>query len=173
MLKYVFLASAMAISVPAFAQEVTPAASTAPVTETAAPVTDETAPQTTTTGKPGTDPAATVTPGNQEAPATAEAAPAPAPAQTGPTPAQIAQVVDSGFPTYDADKNGALSKPEFTSWMVALRTATEPSFSATAPETQTWITQAFTQADADKSTTVTNAELKTFLAPAAAGAGGQ
>ncbi|MEI9928589.1 MAG: hypothetical protein WDN44_13940 [Sphingomonas sp.] len=92
--------------------------------------------------------------------ATAPAQPAPAT-----TPDQVALAVGAGWPTYDKDGNGTLDKAEFGAWLIALRTASEPSFDAQTPAATTWVGQAFGIADADKSKTVTNAEMTTFLTP--------
>lgn len=102
----------------------------------------------------------------QQAPQAAQ----PAPMETAPTqtpeaaaPAQVAQVVQAEFPTYDKDANGSLDDPEFTAWMGALRKASEPTVDVASAEVQTWIDGAFNTADADKSKTVTQVELTTFL----------
>ena len=80
--------------------------------------------------------------GTESAPAqTAEAQPA--------TGAQIADVVGTEFPTYDKNGDGSLSATEFSAWMVALKTASDPSTKATAPATKTWVATAFAQAGVD------------------------
>ncbi len=56
-----------------------------------------------------------------------------------------------------------LSAAEFDAWMVALKTASDPTTKADAPATKTWLTQAFAQADTDKNKKVTKAELNGFL----------
>ena len=159
MLKYVFLAGAMTLSVPAFAQE-------APVQDK----TPQTVPATPVQAEP-TDPA-------QSAPATpqmtAPADPASAPAQgsmaaaqpvaAAPVPAtQVADVVTKEFPSYDKNGDGDLSAKEFDTWMVALKTASDPATKATAPATKVWLTQAFAQADTDKNRKVSKTELTGFL----------
>lgn len=100
--------------------------------------------------------------------ATAQAQPeatTPAPAQQGAVTgaAQIAQVISAEFPTYDGNKDGSLEKAEFGKWMVALKTASDPSTKATDPATVQWVSGAFAQADADKSNNVSQAELTKFL----------
>lgn len=143
MLKSILLASAIAVSTPVLAQDV-PAQETPPAAEQPA----EPAPA-------------------QEAPAEQ---PAPAP-QQGQQPAnatQIAQVVDQGFPTYDKDADGSLKAEEFNSWMVALRSASEPAFKGESAADKEWLGRALAQADADKSGGVNKDEFKTFLTPAAA-----
>ena len=155
MLKYVFLASAMIVAAPVGAQTTTPAPqsspqqSTAPMTsspEPATPVTDPAA----TTPAPTSDPAAT---GDTTASTTAQPA----------SGAQVAGIVDKEFATYDKDANGGLSQAEFGSWMVTLRSASDPTVKADSADTKTWVKTAFAQADKDKSKTVTKAELTGFL----------
>jgi outer membrane biosynthesis protein TonB len=174
MLKSILLASAVAISAPAFAQD-TPEQQTPPPQEQPAP-TETTEPVPQQTPAPAPQPEAEVTPEATPTPAptptptpepqaqaqTSQAAPQPA------TAAQIAQIVDQGFPTYDKDADGSLKQEEFGAWMVALRSATEPGFTGEAPAEKQWITNAYATADADKSGGVTVAELKTFLTPAGA-----
>lgn len=81
---------------------------------------------------------------------------------------QIAQIVDQGFPSYDKDADGSLKPEEFGSWMVALRSASEPAFTGESAADKEWIGRALAAADADQSGGITKDELKTFLAPAAA-----
>jgi hypothetical protein len=116
-----------------------------------------------TTGQPTTGQSTTQTQPAQTGQAGGQAASGTTPATTA---TQIAQVVDTGFPTYDKNADGNLTKEEFTSWMTTLRSS-EPNFKAGTPETTEWMTRAFTQADTDKSSAVSKAELTTFLAPAA------
>ena len=76
--------------------------------------------------------------------------------------AQVAQVVETDFPSFDKDSNGELSEAEFSDWMLKLRQA---SGDKTAPtELKSWATAAFAQADKDKSKAVSKVELTTFLA---------
>ncbi len=94
-----------------------------------------------------------------------------APAQTAPapsssaaaTPAQIAQIVETEFPTYDGDKSGDLSAAEFGAWMKKLRTAQDPAVDPESADVKSWIDQAYGAADADKSGSVTKEELVAFL----------
>jgi hypothetical protein len=183
MLKYILLATTMSIAVPAMAQE-TPVTDPAPAAQAATPdsstVTPDTAPVETAA------PAQPVDTTAQTAPAPAEGQPAqtaqqPAPADPATQPAQtaaaadpnapvtsetqIAAVVTKEFGTYDKDADGALDATEFASWMTALRTASEPTFKGDTPEAGKWATQAFAQADSDKSKTVNAAELTKFLTP--------
>lgn len=177
MLKSILLASAVAISAPAFAQDM-PQQQTPPPQEQPAP-TETTEPVPQETPAPATQPEAEVTPAPTPTP-TPTPTPEPQaaepqvqaqtgqPAQQPANAAQIAQIVDQGFPTYDKDGDGNLTGEEFGSWMVALRSATEPAFTGESAADKEWLTRALAAADADKSGGVTNPELKTFLAPAAA-----
>lgn len=190
MLKYILLATSMCIAAPAYAQETTP-----PDTQTQdqTPVSEPApaAPETPPAAEPAATPtAANPAPGETAMPAAlaqpvAEAATPATPAPTAPaaqaaaaTPAapaqtptrattqdQIAQVVNAEFGNYDKDGNGALDKSEFSTWMVALRKASDPSFAAETPEGQTWLAGAFAQADADKNAGVNATELASFLTP--------
>ncbi|WP_404369911.1 EF-hand domain-containing protein [Sphingomonas sp. MMS24-J45] len=76
---------------------------------------------------------------------------------------QVADVVTKEFPTYDKNGDGNLNAKEFDTWMVALKTASDPSTKATSPATKTWLNQAFAQADADKNKKVSQSELTGFL----------
>jgi hypothetical protein len=106
----------------------------------------------------------------QSAPALSRIAPAPvvAAATTVAKPAtttpEVAAVVAKEFPAYDKDRSGTLSAAEFAEWMVRLKAIADPSVTADAPSTRTWLGAAFAQADADKSRSVTEAELNGFLA---------
>jgi outer membrane biosynthesis protein TonB len=182
MLKSILLASAVAISAPAFAQDMpeqqtpppqeqpAPTQSTEPVPQEApAPAPQpEGDPMPEATPTPAPTPTPTPTPEPQ---ATEQQAQATQPAQSAQKPAsadQIAQIIDQGFPTYDGDRDGNLTGEEFGRWMVALRSATEPAFTGESAADKEWIGRAMAAADTDKSGTVSNPELKTFLAPAAA-----
>ncbi|QNQ12048.1 hypothetical protein H3Z74_14950 [Sphingomonas alpina] len=181
MLKYILLAGAMTITVPALAQDkpvsgdpATPAATTSqPTTQTAtspAPAESQTAPD----AMAATDQAATGTPAAQDSavaqttPTDSAAAPAEQAVAQQPAPAtskaeQVAQVVNTEFPSYDKDANGDLSETEFASWMVALKTASDPATKSDSAEVKKWIGQAFATADADKSKSVSKTELTGFL----------
>lgn len=173
MFKAILLASTMFIAGPGLAQELTPQDSTASEATTGSGV----APESADTAVAAPDQAATAAPRGTPAPATQTASPAPA--QPAPTqsasaatqPAtsgeQVAQVVDQGFPSYDKNADGNLTKDEFASWMGSLRSASEPGFDANATASKEWSARAFAQADADKSKSVSKAELTTFLTPAA------
>ncbi len=166
MLKYTLLTGAMIISVPALAQttpapdqNTSPSTTTSPTTPQTSPVPSaaQPAPATPMAAQPQTAPAPTD-----------PAAPAPSAQAANPAPAgdQVAAVVDKEFPTYDKNADGALSKGEFSAWMLALKSASDPSVKATDPATKTWMTQAFAQADSDKSKSVSKDELTNFLAQA-------
>ncbi|KQS46875.1 MULTISPECIES: calcium-binding protein [unclassified Sphingomonas] len=79
------------------------------------------------------------------------------------TGSQVAQVVDTEFPTYDKNGDGKLSAAEFAGWMVALKTKTDPSTKPDAPETKKWVSAAFAQADTDKNKSLTKTEVTSFL----------
>jgi len=79
------------------------------------------------------------------------------------TGSQVAQVVDTEFPTYDKNGDGKLSATEFGGWMVALKSKTDPSTKPDAPETKKWVSAAFAQADTDKSKSLTKTEVTSFL----------
>ena len=148
---------------------------TMPETGTPDPVPDDSANDIV----PGqTSPAAgepVITPSPQPAaPQSAPAQPAPVqpavtaapPAQPAPSPdAQVVAIIDHEFPTYDVDHDGSLSRAEFGTWMVVLRKKNDPASTADSPETTTWLTAAFAQADTDKSMLISTPELISFLIP--------
>lgn len=136
MMKYAIMASSVLVSVPIFAQD--------------APSSRNDVPQEQ--GAPAAG-------AGQEAPSASQNATAPAASRA----EQISQVIATEFPSYDKDKSGSLSKVEFSSWLVALRQASDASFKAGTPEADTWVGQAFTFADTDKNQSVTQTELTTFL----------
>jgi len=179
MLKHVLLASAFVISTPVLAQNQPQTATPQPDTN-AAPAQPQTAPAPQTMSAP-----TTAAPATPPAPATADAQPQTAPEPTAPAPsaqaanpapadsataaatpanpgAQVADVVNGEFGTYDKNKNGSLSKTEFGAWMTALRTKADPSVKDDAAN-KSWVAQAFTQADTDKSKTISKDELTNFL----------
>ena len=156
MLKYALLGAAMIVAAPVVAQtkpvdrtDPSPQAPTAQTPSSADPMTADAA---QTAAAPVQDPAA------QPAPATG------ATTQTATSETQIAQVVDTQFGTYDKDANGTLNAAEFGSWMVALRQATDASVTADSKAMKSWTKTAFTQADTDKSKSVSKTELTGFLA---------
>lgn len=138
MLRYAVLASALALSVPAVAQE-----STTP---------------------PADDAAQTATP-QESAPAQSSA---PSTAQAAPSKAQsVAEIVKAEFPAYDKDKSGELSKAEFQTWLVALKTKSDPSAASNQAALDAWAGKAFAQADKDKSGNVSEPEVTSFFSGAA------
>ena len=150
MLKYALLAGVIAVAVPAAAQVQSNTAPQATDAQTQAPQ-----------GAPVTDPQAapvTSTDSTPAADATQSAAAEPAAGAD-----QVATVVQTEFPTYDANKDGKLEKTEFASWMVKLKQASDPKATATSAETKSWVNAAFAQADKDKSQSVTQPELVGFL----------
>lgn len=102
-------------------------------------------------------------------PAPAEPAPAATPADAAPAAqpreAQVAQLVDTEFPAYDANKNGDLDKPEFTKWVLALHSASADASAKAMDDTAKakWATDAFAAADADQSKKISKAEMSEFL----------
>lgn len=164
MIKSILLAGAVMISAPVLAQD-------APAQETPPAPAEQPAPADAPA--PAEQPAETAQQPQEATPAEqpAQTAQQPAPAQQGQQPAnatQIAAVVDQGFPTYDKDADGNLKAEEFNSWMVALRSASEPAFKGESTADKQWLSAALTQADKDKSGGVNKDELKTFLTPAGA-----
>lgn len=150
MLKYVLLAGVMSVSAPAFAQTA-PAQSMTPQSAQSAPATPDStamqaAPRAARPADSGAAPA-------QDAVAASEPAAA----------TQVADVVTKEFPSYDKNGDGNLSAKEFDTWMVALKTASDPSTKAANPATKTWLNQAFAQADTDKNKKVSQTELTGFL----------
>jgi len=183
MLKYLLLASAVTISAPVLAQDKPASPTTAPTAQ-ASPA--QTAPQAAPVpATPANTPQPqTVTPADPMATAPASSAAAPdsqaatqqvtadptaqptqqaaaEPAVTG--AAQIAQVVNTEFPTYDKDKSGTLNQSEFGAWMIALKEKSDPSTKPDSPATKAWVSQAFASADKDKSKSLSKAELTGFL----------
>lgn len=151
MLKQIFLIGAMTVAAPALAQtgQTTPGSPSAGM------------------GTPGAQPQSL--PSTATTPGTTQAAPQSAPdaqSSAAATPSQIAQVVEQDFPKYSGGKE-TLTQTQFGAWMASLRSATEPGATADSPQMKTWITQAFAQADTDKSKSVTKAELTSFLTSAA------
>ncbi len=154
MIKYALLAGAMTIATPVLAQSATSSPQAPPMARSG-------------TADPSMAP-------NQTAPG--QTAPVQtAPAQTGAEPTQtaqamqpassdqVAQVIDTEFPTYDKNGDGKLSTAEFGSWMVALKSKTDPTTKPDTPETKKWVAAAFAQADTDKSKALSKTELTSFL----------
>jgi hypothetical protein len=170
MIRTIFLASAMTMAAPVLAQTATPPAQTttanpaAPTTSAttggdqattgqAAPI--QTAPATTAQAQP-----APTTPADPAQPAVADATATPGAAQGD----QVAQAVDTQFAQYDKNADGKLDKVEFSSWMVALKTASDPATKADSPATKKWVGAAFAQADKNKNSSLDKTEVTGFLA---------
>lgn len=177
MLKTAMLVSALAISIPVFAQDTPTAGTTSPSTATTsstdpAATTQDSATPTTAQSTPASD--ATTATQQAAAPTTT---PATAPAETAAATtttsepvkgaSQIATVVNTEFPTYDKNADSNLDKTEFGAWMVALKTASDPATKATDPATVTWVNGAFASADLDKSSAVSKDELTKYLSQGA------
>lgn len=147
MLKYAMLASAVMIAAPVLAQT---AATSPQAAASGGGVAAQTAPS---------DAMATPQSGAPTDPVPMQSAAREQPA----TGSQVAQVVDTEFPTYDKNGDGKLSAAEFAGWMVALKTKTDPSTKPDAPETKKWVSAAFAQADTDKNKSLTKTEVTSFL----------
>lgn len=145
MMKSLMLASAMIVAAPALAQSAN--TSTPKAATPASPVQPATPAQDGTAAEPAT-PATSAQPSAQ-AQATPNASDA------------VAQVVAADWNTYDSNKDGALSKDEFSKWMIALREKS-PQQQPVA-DIAAWTNAAFAQADKDKSSSVTQTELQSFL----------
>ncbi|RZF65808.1 EF-hand domain-containing protein [Sphingomonas populi] len=159
MKKAILLCAAMSFAVPAFAQAPQAAPQASPMTQTAPAQSSAPAASDPSAAAPAQAAPAAPT-DTAQAPAQTTGETAQQPASGG---AQVAQVVDTEFATYDKNKDGVLSKAEFSDWMVALKTASDPSTKAEAASTKTWVGQAFASADKDKSRTVSKTELTGFL----------
>jgi hypothetical protein len=107
------------------------------------------------------------TPPTESAPPAGSAPTEPAPSTAAPSREDtVKQVVEAEFSTYDADKNGELSKTEFTEWVTKLRQnslASQGKPPVPDTEMQEWAKNAFAKSDSDKSKTVSKTELETFL----------
>lgn len=156
MLKFALMAGAAMIAAPAMAQQQpAPAAPTTTADSPAGTPIDQASPTA------GTSTAATAGQSTATADTTASAATTGTAASGA---AQVAQVVETEFPTYDKNADGSLSATEFGSWMLALRSASDASVKAGSKEMKSWTATAFAQADTDKSKSVSKAELTGFLA---------
>jgi hypothetical protein len=146
MLKLVSISIAALAASSAFAQVVDPAASSASPS-TAAP----------SAAQPGAvDPAAPAQPGSTAAdPA----------ASTGAAASPVAAVIDSQFPTYDKDKSGTLSGPEFKQWIADLKAQemTSEGKPADPAVAKQYAATAWKAADKNKDGTVSKDELTAFL----------
>lgn len=74
-----------------------------------------------------------------------------------------ATILKTEFPVYDKDANGDLNKDEFSTWLLALKKAAPQQTTLTDQQQTEWLGKAFTDADADKSTSISLAELTTYL----------
>jgi len=128
--------SAIALATPSLAQ----------MTTSPAPAAGDPAMNAPTTGAPQS-----AMPSDPSAAATASAA-----------PQDPKTIIAAEFPTYDKDTSGALSRTEFDTWMVALRTKSDAAPMKAAEQTS-WLKGAFTTADKDKNKTVSLAELTDYL----------
>ena len=162
MLKYALLAGVMTIASPALAQQTTNTAPTQATTQNA-PQTQAPAGSPATDAQPAATPMDSATAAAAPADATQTAAAQPATTQPATGADQVASVVETEFPTYDANKDGKLEKAEFASWMVKLKQASDPKATATDAKTKSWVASAFAQADKDKSKSVSKPELIGFL----------
>ena len=110
------------------------------------------------------DPAAATSSTQAASPAGADTS-ATAAAQTSPSATQVSTVVDAEFPVYDADKSGQLEEAEFAKWMLALKNQEMQATGKSVPQEQlaAWASAAFASADADKSSSVSKAELTSYL----------
>lgn len=147
MLRHIAIASTLVLISPAIAQDTS---APPPPQEIPAPL-------------PGSPPSAPPS----SAPADPAAAAPPTEAAPKSKEDTVKEVVSAEFPTYDADKSGDLNKAEFGKWVTTLREQTmaqqgKPS-TMTEGEKTSWIKNAFTKADTDKSKKVSQTELETFL----------
>jgi hypothetical protein len=154
MLKYALLGGAMIVSAPVFAQGVQTTPETPQTTQSAPATTDPALPV-----QPAPPTPQSAVPTDSATLPTAESAVAAQPA----TGTQVAQVVSQEFSSYDKDGDGVLSAKEFDTWMIALKSASDPSTKATSPATKSWLNKAFAQADTDRNKKISQSELTGFL----------
>jgi Ca2+-binding EF-hand superfamily protein len=95
-------------------------------------------------------------------PATSTAPAAAAAEQPGNSADAVSAVVSTDWAKYDTDKDGNLSKAEFSVWMTALLEQ-NPAQKATVSDPAAWANSAFAMADKDKSGSVNKDELAGFL----------
>lgn len=81
------------------------------------------------------------------------------------TKAQVAAVVETEFPAYDADKSGQLEEAEFSKWILALKEQEMKSSgkAMNKAELTSWASNAFMTADIDRNAAVTKDELTRYL----------
>jgi len=97
---------------------------------------------------------------------TAPAQPAqPTPSSPANQASQVAAIIESEYPVYDADKSGQLDKAEFSKWLLALKQQEMQATGKALPEAEltAWVSAAFQTADADKNGQVSKPELTTYL----------
>ena len=157
MLKFIITASALVVAAPAIAQTAQDQQQSAPKTATSAPATVSTPVQDSTI-TPTSEPAAT-----RPATVAAEADPAATATAQPATGDTVAQVVDSGWSTYDANGDGKLNESEFAAWMNKVRADSDPKLDPASPAARKWNEGAFAQADTNKNKTLSKAELTAFL----------
>lgn len=75
----------------------------------------------------------------------------------------VAEAVASEYAGHDLNADGTLSRAEFGAWLAQLRAKGVTRVKVDAPETRTWVTAAFDQADTDHNGGVSQAELTAFL----------
>lgn len=155
MFRLITLSSALALSAaaPSFAQTSDPMAAPTSPTAPGAPMTTDMPMPPPEASAPMTQPEAMV-------------APAPAATAADAKAATVAQIIETEFPNYDADKSGDLNQGEFSKWVLALHSKAEQAQAATAMGTKAraiWAKNAFATADADKSKKISKVELKAFL----------
>lgn len=87
------------------------------------------------------------------------------PGNTGGAASQVATIINSEFPTYDADASGDLNKAEFSKWMLALKQQELQATGTTLNQAELtqWAEAAFGSADTDKSGAVSKEELTRYL----------
>lgn len=145
MLRILMTGAVLALAAPALAQD----------QQTADPAAT---PDAAATPYPATTPDAAATPSPEQADPTAATA-------TANDPSQVASVVETEFPVYDADKSGQLDQNEFSKWILALKEQEMKSTGQTMAQAEltAWASSAFTTADADKNSNVTKEELTQYL----------
>lgn len=146
------LALALAAAAPAIAQQADPMAQpSAPITAQSETV------QAPTAVEPSSQPMTTAP----------TATPAPEATAAVTQESQVTALVETEFPSYDADKTGELSRSEFSTWVLALQAkASEVDVNAKKMDDAAkakWAKDAFASADTDKSKKISKAEVVKFL----------
>jgi hypothetical protein len=106
-------------------------------------------------GHPASPPAASQPPASQP-----PASPTPGAQTRAPSAAEVGQHVQAEFRARDRDGNGSLNQAEFSGWLGELM-ARAPG--QTAPPAASALAAAFTQADIDRSQSVSPAEMTALL----------